>query len=53
MNITLEQVLGQISDIKIAMQKGLHIGNIKAVMKEQKNVLVSDQHDFMTWTTLT
>jgi hypothetical protein len=53
MNVTPKQVLSQIKDIEIAVRNGLHVGNIKAVMKEQKAALVGDRHDFRTLTTLT
>jgi hypothetical protein len=41
MNITCEQLLGQISQIEQAIHQGICDKNIKAVMKEKKVGLVS------------
>ena len=40
MNVTPQQVLGHITAIETAVRNGLLLGNIKAVMKEQKAALV-------------
>ena len=40
MNMTPQQVLGHITAIETVVCNGLHFGNIKAVMKEQKVALV-------------
>ena len=53
MNVTPAIVLRHITDIESEVQKGLYLGNIKAVMKDQKAALVSDRHNFMTLTVLT
>jgi hypothetical protein len=44
MLVTPEEVLGQITAIDNAVRNGLSVGNIKAVMKEQKRALVNNQH---------
>jgi len=41
MNVTCEEVLGHISQIKKAIRQGIHEKNIKAMMKEKKAALVS------------
>ena len=43
MNITAQQVTAHISQIKKAIRNSLHIANIKAVMKDQKQALVSEK----------
>jgi hypothetical protein len=44
--ITAEIVLSKITDIEHAVRSGLSAGNIKAVMKNLKGDLVSDQHEY-------
>ena len=43
MNINAQQVSAHISQIEKAVQKGRHTANIKAVMKGQKQALVSEK----------
>ena len=43
MHITAQQVSAHISQIKKAIQNSLHTANIKAVMKDQKQALVSEK----------
>jgi hypothetical protein len=43
MNVTAQQVSAHISQIEKAVRNGLHTANIKAVMKDQKQALVSEK----------
>jgi hypothetical protein len=48
MNVILQQVLKKIRGIEDAIRAGLNTGNIKTVMKEQKQALVRHQHALRT-----
>jgi hypothetical protein len=44
MNVTHQQLISQILDVKHGIRHGLLNGDIKAIMKEKKGALVSDWH---------